>query len=165
MLEHIGTLDGFDDSSFPTECISDLLGMKHDILAMTDLDLVFSLWDKSEDPKFEDILTSNSLTKQQLNILGERYPRILRLERFQVLLMEKSMPIPISFYLERNRSGQSFEDSLPRSLAMQCYDVLLDLVMDDAVDWNICMRSVVLLNWMRFRMEHFVCDFDGVLFG
>ena len=136
--------------------------MNKDILALTDLDLVLKLWNKEKDPKFEGILTSNSLTKEQLNKMGEQFPRMKRLKRFQCLLMEKSMPIPISFYLGQFKGRGSFQNFVPRALGMQCYDVLLDLVMDSNVDWTLSMRSVVLLNWMRFRMDHFVCDFDAV---
>ena len=149
LLKEIGSL--------PTECIPDLLKLNKDVLAISDVDLTKEIWKKEKDRKFDDVLSANTVTKDQLLKMRAQFPGIESNGRFQRMMMEKSMPISVSFYLGRIQRGESFQDFLPRALAMRCYDVILDLVMDQTVEWPIASRSVVLLDGMRFRVHHFVC--------
>eukprot|EP01083_Nonionella_stella_P096023 269721_1 len=147
------------DFSQCPKAIEDLSGYSKHVLSITNkTELAITCLTHNPSVLFEHICDQFTFTKQQLHVLAESLPKLWSNKRFLCLLMTKSLPTSVSFYLSQfsNQSQQTFEDFLPRELAMNCYDILLQFAMkNERAKLSPICKASVLFHWMQFRLEHY----------
>ena len=154
----VGLLMDQDFCSRPS-LISDLRGYSKDVLAITDrVDLAVALLEKDSAMTFPLIRRHFNFTKHQMEVLADKLPKLWSNEQFACLFMEKSLPTQISFYLRHFERAHDFQEFLPRDLASKCFDILLEFARTDKrIKLSPKHKACVMANWMRFKLDHFVC--------
>ena len=147
--------------------IMDLAEFNKDALAVSNkLDLAVLLLENNI--SFNKLSRKFRFTKDQLDELSNKFPKLWSIEKFLCLYMEKLFPTQISFYLSRYTNNGCYEDDdddltefmrfLPTNLAMDCYDILLQFVMhNERAGLPPKQIANILLNYLLFRLKYYVC--------
>lgn len=147
--------------------ILDLSGISKDSLSISNKpNLAILLMQNNTNVTFDSVCSYFNFTKSQLNELASSLPKLWKDERFLFLYMEKLFPTQFSFYLSRYTSGDTtIWEFLPKELAMNCYNILLQFVMkDERAKVSNVRKACILLNYMEFRLKFYVCPTLQILY-
>ena len=156
--EAVGSLINEDFKECPNG-ILDLCGYSRDSISISNkTDLAVLLMQNNTNIYFDSVSSYFNFTKDQLNNLSTKLPKLWKDERFLFLYMEKLFPTQFSFYLSRYDEMEMIQEFVPKQLAMSCYDILLQFAMkDERAKLSPIRKANILLNYMEFRLKFYVC--------